>query len=81
MGYYICVCHIFSIQLFIDGNLSTFHVLATENTVVMNIGVHVSFSVSLFIFYTYVPRSGIAVYHNGSKGTQHFLLSLAEDGI
>ena len=38
-------------------NLGCFHVLAIVNSAAMNIGVHVSFQIRIFIFSRYVPRS------------------------
>ena len=52
--------HIFLSESSVDGHLGCFHVLAIVNNAVMNIGVHISFQVRLFIFSTYTPRSGIA---------------------
>ena len=43
-----------------DGYLSVFHVLAIINSAAMNIGVHVSFQIRVFIFSGYMPRSGIS---------------------
>ena len=45
------------IHLSVDGHLGCFYVLATVNSVAMNFGVHVSFSV--LISSGYMPRSGI----------------------
>ena len=50
--------HIFLIHLSFNGHLVCFHVLAIVNTAVMNIGVHVSFWIT--VSSGYVPRSGIA---------------------
>ena len=50
--------HNFLIHLSADGYLACFHVLAIINSVVMNIGVHISLSV--LISSVYMPRSGIA---------------------
>ena len=37
-----------------------FHILATKNNAAMNIGVHVSFPISILVFFRYIHRSGIA---------------------
>ena len=55
--------HSFLIHSSADGHLGCFHVLATINSVVMNIGVHVS--LSDLVSSVYMPRSGIA----GSYGS------------
>ena len=64
--------HIFSIHSSVDGRLGGFHVLATENSAEMNIGVHVS--LRTMFFSGYMLRSGIA----GSYGSCifHFLRNL-----
>ena len=40
-----------------DGHLGYFHVLATVNSAVMNIGVHVSFKI--VVFSEYMPSNGV----------------------
>ena len=54
----------------VDGHLGCFHVLAIVNSAAINIGVHVSFQIRVFIFSGYMSRSGIA----GSYGNTHDLL-------
>ena len=54
--------HRFFIHSSVDRHLGCFHVLAIVNSAAMNIGVHVSFSIS--VSSGYMPRSGIA----GSNG-------------
>ena len=55
------------IHLSVDGHIGCFHILAIANNAV-NIGVHVSFRISAFVFFRYIPRSGIA----GSCGNSIF---------
>ena len=50
--------HSFLIHSSVDGYLGCFHVLAIVNSAAMNIGEHVSFSVS--VSSGYMPRSEIA---------------------
>ena len=52
----------FFIHSSVDGHLGCFHVLAIVNSAVMNVGVHVSFSV--LVSSGYMPKSDIA----GSNG-------------
>ena len=47
-----------SIHLLMD--TSCFHVLAIVNNAAINISVHISFQSRVFVFSTYMPRSGIA---------------------
>ena len=60
--------HIVLIHLSVDGRFGCFHVLAIINSAVLNIGVHVSFLIRVFIFSRYRPRSEIA----GSYGSPIF---------
>ena len=55
--------HNFFIHSSVDGNLGYFHVLAVVNSAAMNIGLHVSFSISFSP--GYLPRSGIAMSYGG----------------
>ena len=68
----VCVCVYTPHLLYpfiIDGHLACFHVLAIMDNAAVNIGVHVSFQISvLFCFFGYIPRSGIA----GSYGSYIF---------
>ena len=60
--------HIFFIHSSVDGHLGCLHILTILNSAAMNIGVHVSFWIRVFIFCGYVPRSRIA----GSYGNSIF---------
>ena len=51
-----CISHIFLIQLFVDGQLGCFHILEIVNNAAMNIGVCVSFPISVFVFSNIYPR-------------------------
>ena len=55
--------HNFFIHSSVDGHLGYFHVLAIVNSVAMNNGIHVSFSV--LVSSVYIPQSGIAVSYGG----------------
>ena len=56
----------FFIQLSVDGHLVCFYVLAIINNAATNIGVHISFQISVLIFLGYIPRSGIAESYGSS---------------
>ena len=60
--------HIFFIHSSVDGHLGHFHILAIVNSAAMNIGVHASFQIRVFVFSGYIPKSGIA----GSYGSSIF---------
>ena len=64
-----CVCiythHTLSIHSS-DGLLGCFHVLAIVNSAAVNIGTHVSFWVSIFVFWGYIPRSKISRSYGSS---------------
>ena len=58
--------HVLFILSAVDGHLSCLHVLAVVNSAAMNIGVHVSFQINVFIFCGYIHRSGIFESYNCS---------------
>ena len=49
--------HSFFIHSSVDGHLGCFHVLTIVNSAAMNTGVHVSFTIVVFL--GYMPSSGI----------------------
>ena len=54
---YVCMyVHIF-IHSLVDGHSGCFHILAIVNNAAFNIGVHVSFQISVFIFFRQISRS------------------------
>ena len=55
--------HYFFIHSSVDGHLGCFHVLALVNSVTMNNGIHVSFSI--FISSGYMPRCRITGSYGG----------------
>ena len=49
--------HVFVIHSSVDGHLGWFCVLAIVIDGSVNIGVHVSFQISVFTFFKYIPRN------------------------
>ena len=70
-----CVYHI-SVDLSVDGHLDYFHILATVNSAAMNTGVHVSFQISVVVFISYIPRSGIAGSYGNSSLLRNLIFSI-----
>ena len=76
--HFVCVCvceyiyiyththHIFFIHSSVNGHLACFHDLAIVNSAAMNIGVHVSFRIRVFVLSRYMPWSGIAASYSNS---------------
>ena len=61
--------HTYNILLFpssVYGHLGCFHILANVNNAIVNTGVHVSFKISVFMFFWYIPRSGNVGSHASS---------------
>ena len=58
--------HIFFIHSYFGGHLGYFHISAILNNAVMNIGVLVSFQISVFIFFGCTHRSGISGSYSSS---------------
>ena len=61
---YIYIYDIF-IHLSTDGHLGCFRILAIVNSAAKNVGVHISFLISVFVFFKYIFRDGIT----GSDGS------------
>ena len=55
----IYVYHVFLTHLSAD-DIDSSHVLAIVNTAAVNIKVHITFEIKIFIFPRYMPRRGIA---------------------
>ena len=60
------IYYIFFIHSSVGGHLGCFHILAIINNAAMNFGVHVSFQISVLVFFSYIPRTGIAGSHGSS---------------
>ena len=58
------MCHSFLIHSSTDGHLGCFYALATVNSAVMNIGVHVC--LSILVSLVCMPSSGIAGFYGSS---------------
>ena len=57
----VCVCvDVFFIHSSVDGHLGCVHILAILDNAATKIGLHVSFQISVFVFFTYIPSNGIA---------------------
>ena len=58
----VCVCewHIFFAHSFINVHLGCFHIEAIVNSAAKYIAVHISFQISVFIFFKCISRSGVA---------------------
>ena len=67
----VCVCiyiyHIFFIHSPVNGQLGCLHDLAIVNSAAMNIGVHVSFQIRVYLFSGYMHTSGIVGSHGNSN--------------
>ena len=63
---YIHIYQTFLIHSSINGHLSCFHNVARIKNAVMHMEVHISFQISVFIFYGYIPRNGTAGSYDSS---------------
>ena len=57
---HIYINHIVFVHSSVDGHLRTFCSLASVNNAAMNTGVHVSFQISISVFFIYIPKGGTA---------------------
>ena len=71
--------HSFLVHSSADGYLGCFHVLASINSAAMNIGVHVS--LSILVFLVSIPSSGIAVSYGARVQPQLIQGIQRRDGI
>ena len=55
-----CIMHHISVHSPVGRPLGCFHILAILNNAAMNTGVPVSLKIIVFLFFLYIPRSGIA---------------------
>ena len=49
-----------------DGHVGCFHILPIINNAAVNTGVHVSFQITVFVFFGYIPRSRISGSYDSS---------------
>ena len=54
---------IFFIHLSAEGDFSCFYILTMVNNSAVNIAVHISFQISIFVLLGYIPKSEIAVLY------------------
>ena len=66
--------HIFFVHSSVDGHLGCFLILAIVNNATMNIRVHVSFQISVFIYFRYILRNGISGLYGSSIFWKTFIL-------
>ena len=55
------LCYVFFVHSSIDGHLNYFHIFTMVNNAAMNIEVHLSFPIRVFIFFRYITRSEITI--------------------
>ena len=63
---YMCMHHIF-IHSSVDGHLGYFCILTVVNSATVNIRMHVSFWISVFVFYKYLPKIIISELYSTTK--------------
>ena len=60
------IYHIFFFHSSVSGYLGCFYVLAVVNSAAINVGVHISFRIRVFVFSSSMPRSGIGRSYGNS---------------
>ena len=77
--------HIFFIHSSVDGHLVCFYVLSIANSAAVNVEIHASFQIRVFVFSRCMPRSGIVgSYKNKLTMTvniRHETVKLIEENI
>ena len=64
---YMYICCIFFVGLSVSGHLDCFHTMTIVNNAAMNIEMHVSFQISVFVFwFGYIPSSEIDMFCGSS---------------
>ena len=65
IAFYMCILHLLYPLIF-DKHLGGFYILAIVDNAAMNIGVHVSFQIYVYVFFGYTSGSGIAGSYSSS---------------
>ena len=60
---YICIYNTSSLSIHLLMNTGFFHILVIVDDAIMNTGVHISFQISVFVFFGHKPRSRTAISH------------------
>ena len=73
--------HNFLVHSSASGHLGCFHVLAIVNSAAMNIGVHVSFSIVVFLGYVPSNRSAGSLGFPGSSDSKESTYNAGDPGL
>ena len=63
---YMFFFHLIFIHTTVAGHLGCYHILDIGNNAAVHLGIHLSVWASVFIFFRYIPRCGIAVSYSSS---------------